>query len=274
MKKALLLIFIISNIFASSRIVTLSPSLNEIVFALGCGEDIVANTLYSDYPKESKKIPKVGGYASLSLEKIVLANPSLVLVQDYDEELLEKLKKLGLTFHSFKTDNLNSIKNTIKSIGKILKKESRAEELILDINNSLESIKNIVENRKIMIVISPKLELDRSIYISGNNLYFNDIINYSGNTNAYSSKSNNQPVVNVEKIIKMNPDIVILLAPFMHSLGLKKEQLISPWENLPIRATKDNNIYVIDKDYAGIPSNRVINFIEDFKEVLEDVKSR
>ena len=274
MKKTLFVLFLVLNLFAQERIVTLSPSLNEIVFALGSGDNIVANTLYSDYPEESKAIPKVGGYASISLEKIVLAKPSLVFVQDYDEEILKKLKKLNLNFYSFQTDNIDSIKHTIKEIGKILNRQQRAQELIADINKSLESLKDIVKNRTFMIVISPRIDLSRSIYISGNNLYFNDIINSSGNKNVYKSKSLGQPVVNVEKIIKLNPDVVVLLAPFMHKQKLTKEKLSSSWKKLPIEASRTNNIYVIDKDYAGIPSNRVVDFIKDFKKILEDVKSK
>lgn len=274
MKKYLFILIFTLNLFAGERIVTLSPSLNEIVFALGSGDEIVANTLHSDYPEKSKDIPKVGGYASISLEKILLSKPTLVFAQNYDEELLSNLKKLNLNFHSFKTDNLASIKTTINKIGKILNKEDKASKIILDIDSAMDSLKDIVKNKTFMIVISPRLDLNKTIYISGNNLYFNDIINYSGNSNAYKSKSMAQPVVNMEKIINMNPDVVVLLAPFMHKQKLTKEQLKSSWYSLPINASKSKNIYVIDKDYAGIPSNRVVNFINDFKKILENVKNR
>ncbi|XOB60829.1 ABC transporter substrate-binding protein [Campylobacterota bacterium DY0563] len=272
MKKFLFVLGLISNLVAGERIVALSPSLNEIVFALGSGKDIVANTLHSDYPEESKNILKVGGYSTISLEKILLSKPTLVFTQDYDEKLLKNLESLNLNYYSFKTDNLESIQNTIIKIGNILNKQNRAEAIIEEINTNLDSLKNIIKDKKIMVVISPRLDLNRSVYISGNNLYFNDIIKYSGNQNAYQSKSKSQPVVNMEKIINMNPDIVVLLAPFMHSQNLTKEQLKSSWKKLPINASKSDNIYVIDKDYAGIPSNRVNYFIQDFKKILEDVK--
>lgn len=96
MKKYLIAFLFIVNLFANNqgeqRIITLSPSLNEIVFALGSGKNIVANTQYCNYPSESKNIPKVGGYSSISLEKMLLAKPTLVFAQNYDEELLLNLK--------------------------------------------------------------------------------------------------------------------------------------------------------------------------------------
>ncbi len=274
MRKVLLSLFFTINLIAGERIVTLSPSLNEIVFALGSGKNIVANTQFCNYPKESKKIPKVGGYASISLEKLLIAKPTLVLTQDYDEQLLKNLKRLNFNFYTFKTDNLNSIKTTITKIGKLLNKEQKAEELTKEITNSLDNLKDIVKDKKFMVVISPKLDLNKSIYIAGNNLYFNDIIKASGNSNAYTSLSLAQPVVNVEKIINMNPDVIVLLAPYMHENGVKEYELKELWKSLPINASKNSNIYIIDKEYAGIPSNRVINFMTDFKKILENVRDK
>ncbi len=268
-----LLLFIGLNLFAQQRIVTLSPSLNEIVFSLGSGKDIVANTLYCNYPKESKKIPKIGGYASVSLEKLLTARPTLVFTQDYDKQLIKNIKKLKLNFYTFKTDNLKSIKITIKSIGDILGKEKRALKLVKQIDSSLNSLKNIIKDKTFLIVISPRVDLNKSIYIAGNNLYFNDIIKASGNRNAYKLLSFAQPVVNVEKIINMDPDVVVLLAPYINQNGISKKKLISTWKNLPIKASRNSDIYIIDEEYAGIPSNRVINFISDFKKILENVKN-
>ncbi len=275
MKKFLVLVisFFNFNLYAGERIVTLSPSLNEIVFALGSGKEIVANTMYSNFPEESKAIPKVGGYSTISLEKILLAKPTIVLAQNYDEEILKNLKKLNLNFHSFKTDNLNSIRTTIEKIGDILLKKEKASELINQIDNSLNELKGIINNKKFMVVISPKLDLNSTIYIAGNNLYFNDIIKFSGNTNAYKANNFAQPVVNVEKIIKMNPDVIVLLAPYINKENISKEQLKNIWYKLPTTASKNKDIYVIDKEYAGIPSNRVVNFINDFKKILIDVKN-
>ena len=69
MKKFLFILIFCINLFGEERIVTLSPSINEIVFALEKGENIVANTMFCDYPIESKSIPIIGGYSSISLEK-------------------------------------------------------------------------------------------------------------------------------------------------------------------------------------------------------------
>lgn len=274
MKKFLLILFLIINLEASERIVTLTPSINEIVYALGVGKDVVANTRYCDFPKESKKVKKVGGYATISLEKILQANPSVVIAQNYDEKLLSNLKSLNIKTLSFKTDSIKDINNTISNLGNYFNKEQKAKELISNINNSLTSLNAIVKNKKILVVISPKRTLSNQIYVSGNYLYFEDIIKASGNTNAFQSTSKAQPVVNTEKIIKMNPDIIVLLAPFFDGKTKELNEIKKLWLELPINAARNKDVYAVDKLYAGIPSQRVVYFIQDFKKILENVRDK
>lgn len=274
MRFFILLVCVISISLANQRIVTLSPSINEIVYALNKGEEIVANTAYCNYPKESKKVKKVGGYANISLEKILKVKPTLVLTQNYNQKLINNLKALGIKTLVFKTDTIESIKHTIKTLGKEFDKQKKANELIYSIDKSLKSIENIITNQKIMIVIHPSKNLKKSIFIAGNNLYFNDILKASGNKNAYISKNQAQPVLNVEKIIALNPDIVIILAAFFENDKKALDEVINVWKKLPINASIKDNIYAIDKEYAGIPSHRVKYFIKDYKKILVDVKSK
>jgi iron complex transport system substrate-binding protein len=105
-------------------------------------------------------------------------------------------------------------------------------------------------------------------------LYFEDIIKASGNVNAFQSTSKAQPVVNTEKIIKMNPDITVLLAPFFEGKTKELEKVKKLWLGLPINAAKNKNVYAVDKLYAGIPSQRVVYFIQDFKKILENVRDK
>ena len=274
MKKILFILVLCINLLGQERIVTLSPSINEIVFALGAGKDVVANTNYCDFPEESKAILKIGGYNNISLEKILETKPTVVIGQDYDEKLNSNLKSLGIKTLSYKTNTISSIKNTINELGNFFDKKEKAKELTSNIDNALLSVNAIVENKKILIVISPKKSLSNQIYVTGNFLYFEDIIKASGNKNAYFSENQAQPVVNTEKIIGMNPDIIILLAPFLDGKKQEQNEIINAWKQLPINASKDDNIYTVDKLYAGIPSQRVEFFIKDFKKILENVRNK
>ena len=258
---------------ANEKIITLSPAVNEIVFALGMGDNIIANTQFCDYPEISKSIEKVGGYGSVSLEKVVNLNPSIIINQNYDKKLNSSLNALGFKTLVYKTDSLDDIKFAIKDLGDVFNRQNEAKILNTNIENSLKNIENIVENQKILFVISPQNRLSNQIYVTNNYIYFEDIIKKSGNKNAYQSSLKSQPAINSEKLILLNPDIIILLAPYLKS-DKQKDDMLNLWKNLPVNASKKENIYIIDKTYSGISSHRVQYLIDDFRKILEDVRTK
>ncbi len=267
--KLLALLFFTLSLNAKERIITLSPSINEIIYAIGAGEQVVGNTEYCKYPKETLKVTKVGGYFSPSLEKIIALNPSMVVMQKNNNKLSQQLTKLNIKNQIVHIDTLDNIRDSIITLGELFHREQNATKIVSDINSSLKSIKGIVKDKKILMVIGHNTSLDKQIFVAGQNLYFNDIIEESGNQNALNSKRKGQPVLNMENIIATNPDIVILLAPYRKDKRLTKKELLEPWKSLPISATKSNSIYFIDKYYAGVPSDRLVLFLRDFRIILE-----
>jgi iron complex transport system substrate-binding protein len=272
--KLLLALFLTLSLHAKERIITLSPSLNEIVYALDMGKEVVGNTEYCLFPKETLRVPKVGGYFSPSIEKILALNPSIVLMQKNNHKLQRQLNRLNINTKMIQIDTLDTIRDSIIELGKIFQQEENAHRIIHDINSSLASIKNIIKNKKILIVFGHNTSLEKNIFVAGQNLYFDQIITHSGNQNALQSKRKGQPILNMENIIATNPDIVILLAYSLKEKGLTREQLINPWLKLPINASKTNSVYIENKIYAGIPSDRLALFLNDFKTILKNYKER
>ena len=273
MVKFIWILFIYSiSLVAQDRIVALSPAINEIIFALGAGDEIVGNTEYCTYPPQSKSIPKVGGYFNPNLEKILALKPTIVIMQKSSIKLSKQLNRLGINSKVVEIKTIDNIKQSILSIGESLNRKKSALKIINSIDIALEKTKNIAQNQKILIVIGNNTSLVKQIFVAGQNLYFDDIIKISGNQNAFSSNRRGQPILNRENIIATNPDIVILLTHNMKSKGLTPKDLINPWHTLPINASSKNQIYIIDKEYAGIPSDRLVLFLEDFREILHKFK--
>ena len=273
-KKFFLIVFLTISLNAKDRIITLSPAINEIIYALGIGNQVVGNTQYCLFPKETLSVPKVGGYFSTSLEKILALNPTIVIMQKNNHKLQLQLNRLHIKTKMIQIDTLDNIKKSILELGNLFKQKKSAQKIVKSINNSLEAIKNIVSNKRILIVFGHNISLSKNIFVAGQNLYFNQIIRESGNINALQSKRKGQPILNMENIIATNPDIVILLAHSIEKRGLTRKQLIDPWLKLPINASKTGSIYIENKIYAGIPSDRIVLFLNDFKEILKDYKKR
>jgi len=269
------LLFVFSiHLSANEKIIALSPSINEIIYALGDGDKIVGNTTFCTYPEDAKAKAKVGGYFSPSLEKIISLQPDMVIMQDSSAKLAKKLKKFDIKTKVVSLTTLEDIKNTITIIGDIVDKKDEANKIVSTINKKLNDLKSIIKDKRILIVIGANSSLEKRIFVVGQNLYLNDIILQSGNKNALNSTRKGQPILNMENIISTNPDIVIVLAPFRKTKNLSIQELINPWLDLPINAAITKSVFILDKEYAGISSHRLIYFLDDFKSYLEIYKKQ
>src|SRR5262249_1062218 len=78
------------------RIITLAPSLAEITFALGAGEELVGVSSFTNYPPEAKSIPSIGGFFDSNLEKIISLKPSIVLLYPEHSVSADRLSRVGI----------------------------------------------------------------------------------------------------------------------------------------------------------------------------------
>src|SRR5689334_17725917 len=99
------------------RIVSLSPAVTEILFAIGVESDIVANTYFCDYPTEAKKIPKAGSFSDIRIDKIKSFRPDLVITSTVvQEKMYHALKNEGFKTLHFDPRSLEDIVQSIEVI--------------------------------------------------------------------------------------------------------------------------------------------------------------
>ena len=111
------------------RIVSLAPSITEVIFALG-KEDLLAGvTQFSDYPPEAKDLPRVGSYVHLDLEKIVALKPDLCIgIKDGNPvAVVQKLERLGIPVYAIDPRDINGVLETITKLGHLLGAGKQAE---------------------------------------------------------------------------------------------------------------------------------------------------
>ena len=267
MSKLIIFFLFITTLWSSERIITLSPAITEIVFALGYGDELIAVSNYSVYPEAAKKLSKVGGYSQPNLEKIISLNPTLVITQSYQSSLRAQLDQFGIETLSVKLVRLQDIKASIVAIAKRLDTLSGSKKLIAAINNAEENVPKAKNNPSVLIVFGAKADLRDGIYIAGHQLFFDDIITLCGAHNAFTSDFTGQPALTLEGVIALNPDIIIILySPLTDAISQDEAKAL--WSTLPLKAAKQNSVHVLDASNMHIPSHRVAKTIGDLCEVI------
>lgn len=170
------------------RIVSLAPSNTEILFALGLGDKVVGVTSYCNYPSDTIKKAKIGGYSTVDIEKVVSLKPDLVLAAyGNGEETVERLKKLGLNVVVVSSKPEKSIEDTldeIRYVGKITGRDKDAESLCEEMKKRIKEITDKTENvDKVRVA---HICWHEPLYVAGSETLQSDLIEKAGGENVFS----------------------------------------------------------------------------------------
>ncbi|MBN2527114.1 MAG: ABC transporter substrate-binding protein [Deltaproteobacteria bacterium] len=256
------------------RIVSLAPSLTEIVFALGLGDRLVGVTRYCDYPEAAKSKKKIGGYYDPSNEAIMSLKPDMVIMLD---EHLSATKMMMAT----KTPHLNisnrrifDILNAITTIGGACGVSDAASQLRRQLQSRIDGVKSArspgQKPKTVMITTGRNMGSGTisDAYITGREGYYDEMIAIAGGINVYQGNVA-FPMVSAEGILEMNPDIVIDMVPDLDESVLSKEQIIQQWSVLGhLRAVQTGQVYVLTEDYVVVPGPRFVLLLERLAKIL------
>lgn len=256
------------------RIITLSPSLTETVFALGLGNRVVAVTDYCDYPPQAQALPSVGSYTNTSIEAITRQQPDLVIMLNGQQQTQQQLADLGIQTLVLDNTSIADIKETISTIAALTGKQSEAIQLLNNIQDQIDSVRHKVHNVdpvRTLVGIAHYVNSDQidTVYIAGQHDFYNELLELAGGVNVYTDTAVKVPSVSAEGIIRMNPDAIIDVFPEQKDHQSDMKQVIKQWQTLhSVNAVKQQRIYIIEHDYASIPGPRIFKLLPEMARLL------
>jgi iron complex transport system substrate-binding protein len=231
------------------RIVSLSPNLTEIVFALGLGEKVVGVSNNCDWPAEAKTKPKMGTFWQPNPEAIIIAKPDLVVCETIEQQraVAETLKRTGLNILTLRVESIEELYEAIQSIGQATDSNAAAEQLATDIKKQIEKIhEKFSSAKKVKVLWVMQTE---PVRVAGVKTFINEIIEIAGGQNAVGPTPDQYPSVGSEVILGCGAEVIIQSAMGTEDIAKQQESAEKFWSrfgNLP--AVKNKRIYVIDPD--------------------------
>ena len=256
MRKMLFIIFIFSiNIFSKEiidktqkniKIVSLAPNITDILYYLNLESKIVGVDRFS---RKGNGVV-VGDFLNVNYEKIIKLAPDYIFLLKSDKKKIERLRKLGLNVVPIAVNRLDDILIYTEKIAKLLNSNKKALPL-----SPLMGISKLREKkRRVLVIIDRSKKSIDNLYVVGQNSFINDYLPILGLENII--KSSNYPKIGIEKVIKLNPDIIIEL-----TVGTK----IDDWNRYSkIKAVKNKMVYQGDKNLT-VPSPYLIENLIKFK---------
>jgi iron complex transport system substrate-binding protein len=248
------------------RIISLSPSNTEIVYALGLQDSLIGVTTFCNYPEEAQNKPKVSGFSVVDVEKIVSLEPDLILASDLHKiEVIPALEKLGIPAIVIKPGTVDQVLSDIGMVGNITGKTREAGEL----TSSLRQRIKVVTDR----MVGLQSEKPRLFYVTwhdpiwtaGGNTMINDLIEKAGGRNI-AGDLEGYSTISLESVLEKNPQIIVVSS----SMGDQNTSL-NYINNEPrlkaVDALKNKQVFVVASDIFSRTTPRIVDALEQLAKI-------
>jgi len=252
------------------KIVSLSASTTETLFAIGAGEQVVGRDEFSIYPEAALEVTSIGAmWDELPSEAILALEPDLVVAaQIISEDQVAALRDLGLTVYwQANPTTYEELWENLRDFGRLTGHEAETETLIVDLTKRVETVQEKIAT----VSERPSVfyELDATDpsnpWTAGSGTFIDYIITQAGGTNAASALQGDYAQLSSEQLIAVNPDVILLAdAPY----GTTPESVAARpgWE--VITAVKESALYPIDPNIMSVPGPRLVNALEETAKLL------
>jgi len=252
------------------KIVSLSPANTEIVYALGLEEKLVGVTEFCDYPEAAKDKPKVGGFSTVDIEKVIESQPDLILTADIHEaEVIPRLEGLGLTVLALAPETLDEVLDAILLVGKCTGQEEEATKLVTGMENRIEAITYKT------VSLAPS-EMPRVFYIVwhdplmtiGSDTRIHELIKSAGGTNIAQNLGEGYPTMSLEAVILADPQIIVAGSGMGEGASLPYEFALTEERLKDLDARINSRVYEINTDLVGRPGPRMVDGLEQLAKMI------
>jgi iron complex transport system substrate-binding protein len=251
------------------RIVSLSPTNTEILFALGLGDRVVGVTDYCNYPPEALNKTKVGGITNVNVEQVAALNPDIVLAASLTKkETAEKLDSMGYPVFVNDPRNVSDIEKSIMNVGRACGAEDNATRLCGEINASIKAITdktsrlNESQKPKVLMLLDTY-----DFYVAGSNCYGDDLIKIAGGQNV-AYRLEDYKAMSKEAVIDADPDIIIMPVDQYSQADFEKLRNGTEDWMRQLSAVRNGKVYAIASDPIFRPGPRVVDAAQDMAKII------
>jgi len=252
------------------RIVSLAPSNTEILYALGLEDRIVGVTDYCNYPPETADKPKVGGYSTINIEKVLAADPDLVFAAlGNTEDVVNRLRSLGMTVVSLNPETINDVLHDIELVGAATGQEEQAAACVKELRARIQAVTEKTEGLTEKPSVAHVIWYD-PIWVSGKGTFQDEVITMAGGTNAFGSIEG-WGIVGLEEFITTNPEYIFVSSGTGMSNGgydIVYDYFMNEPRMQQLDAVRNGHVYVVDADIISRGSPRIVDALEEVAATL------
>ncbi|MBR4074212.1 MAG: ABC transporter substrate-binding protein [Firmicutes bacterium] len=244
----------------ATRVIALTASDCEIIYALGAEDTLVGRGEYCTYPAEVAQVEMVASGSETNLEQIISLAPQVVLMNEMDQtpEQVEALEQAGIRVVVNDANTIEETYESIEIIGAIVGKDTEAKAMVDGMKSAfgeMEANKEAGEGKTVYFEISP---LEYGLWTAGTGTFMDEVANMMGLTNIFGDVKG-WVQVSEEQVLQRNPDYIVTVAMYFGEGMTPVEEILSRtgWSN--VAAIKNNAILNLQNDELSRPGPRLVD---------------
>ncbi|MDP8255892.1 MAG: helical backbone metal receptor [Candidatus Alcyoniella australis] len=241
------------------RIVSLSPGVTEILFALGLGERVVGVCDFSTYPPQAIGLPRVGSLFNTDYEAITLLEPDLVIHLISDYEAPDKLAVLKIRSLAVGSETMPELYGSIDAIAEALGEPQRGKQLSERIRGELEHVHGLVADlpqTRALLCVGHSPGTLQDVYAAAPGSFISELAVIAGAQNIVAPVAPKFPRINKETIIVADPQVIVVLMTDPSAADPQQEREL--WATLgPLSAVKNDRVHQLSAQGVSVAGPRV-----------------
>jgi len=249
------------------RLVTLSPHLAELVFAIGAGDLLVGVSAYTDYPPEALSVPVIGDAFNLDQERLTMLDPDLLLAWDNGtpQHVIDDLRTRGFRIEVITTTSIPDIPAAMRRIGNLTGRQSGADSAARSFDEKHSAIREAQSGQPPITVF---YQVDaRPLYTINGEHYLSELIELCGGVNIFADIGGLAPLISVEAVLERDPEVIFAASD-------AGPTAFDQWERWPeLAANRIGNRFVMPANEIGRATPRLLIAAEAACEALEQARN-
>lgn len=245
---------------APQKIVSLAPSLTEILYSLGLGDRVVGVTQFSTYPPEAAKKPKVGTYNNLNVERIISLGPDLVIgtIDGNEQTTVRGLEEAGIRVFLVDPRNVQQIIESVAVLGRLCGAAEKGAILFQRLQGRVDRVREKTASKRRPLVF---LQINlRPIMTVSRTTYHHNLIRLAGGINMTRDEPMHYPRIGIEEVLRRKPEVILISSMERGGRFEKARREWMAWPSIP--AVRNNRVYLLDSDLIDRPSPRIVSGLE------------
>lgn len=242
------------------RIVALAPHIVENLYSIGAGERLVGAVDYSDYPTAALELPRVGGIAGISVERIVALEPDLVIgwLSGTDSRATAALDGLGIPYYLDEIRSLEDLHRSLENLGAMTDASESGP--------ALDTLRQVIDARP-PDAGKPRpgvfLQLwDQPLQSVGAQHLLTDVIRRCGGDSITADVPGLAPRIDLEAVLAADPDLIIV----------ESRAQARHWQRFPeLQALRTGQVHAIDPDLMHRPTLRLLQGMDAICSRIDEV---